>query len=131
MTNNSNDVGKKFKQFKLNSHLTLGHEGKNSKKPGVKWEDLHESITSENETDPSDVILEKDYEHEEIGLGIKRGESNIRVTNCENEAYMVGQYPSENGKRGESFKTGNWIEPIQEEEGIENIENQLNMEEEK
>jgi hypothetical protein len=30
---------------------------------------------------------------------------------------------------GESFQTGNWIEPIQEEEGIDGVEQQLNLEE--
>jgi hypothetical protein len=30
---------------------------------------------------------------------------------------------------GESFQTGNWIEPIKEEEGIDGVEQQLNLEE--
>jgi hypothetical protein len=30
---------------------------------------------------------------------------------------------------GEGFQTGNWIEPIQEEEGIDGVEQQLNLEE--
>lgn len=153
---------KKFKKIELTSKLTLGHKT-SPKLPAVKWDDIRESMTSGNESDPSDLILEQrsvdeDSNHNDnnnnndeddidniiqddlvpqsggiiVEDDLQRQSSQIRVTTSDNEAYLVGKYPLESpggAKRGETFQTGNWIEPIQEEEGIDGVEQQLNLEE--
>jgi hypothetical protein len=59
---------------------------------------------SVDEDDPSELILEQRSDHQEniddmIEDDLQRESSQIKVTNSENEAYEVGKYPLEGVKR--------------------------------